>query len=256
MTVSKPETVEVTQALDLCPFCGHPGAILGWCPSGSFTPERFTPYCTGSRCPCAAERRADSSLYPHWYGSERAAIAAWNRRHRLNATPSRQDGLREALEIIGGLPTGQTEDVMSGHENAYRAIESRLAALSDTPPPDNEETEALRGDLMKGLRTSQKTLDEITRQEQANIAGYLALRDFPVGAASALFPPDGVGPNKLGTDLPAIAAQLREISRISGKYDLRECIEGHDDALGDSHIWRDLMDQCDRLASAFNNGGK
>lgn len=102
-------------------------------------------------------------------------------------------------------------------------------------------------DIAKGLRTSQKALDEIARQEQANIAGYLALRDFPIGSASAQFPPDEVGPNALGSDSPSIAAQLREISRISNKYDLRECIEGHDDALGDSYIWRDLMEQCEKL---------
>lgn len=104
-------------------------------------------------------------------------------------------------------------------------------------------------DLAKGLRTSQKALDEIARQEQANIAGYLALRDFPVGSASGHFPPDEVGPNALGSDIPYIAAQLLEISRISNKYDLRECIEGHDDALGDSYIWRDLMDQCEKLGT-------
>lgn len=102
-------------------------------------------------------------------------------------------------------------------------------------------------DIAKGLRTSQKALDKIARQEQANIAGYLALRDFPIGSASAQFPPDEVGPNALGSDSPSISAQLREISRISNKYDLRECIEGHDDALGDSYIWRDLMEQCEKL---------
>lgn len=120
-----------------------------------------------------------------------------------------------------------------------RELEKRASALS-VPVGD---------DLAKGLRTSQKALDEIARQEQANIAGYLALRDFPVGSASAQFPPDEVGPNALGSDGPSIAAQLREISRISNKYDLRECIEGHDDALGDSYIWRDLMDHCEKLGS-------
>lgn len=103
--------------------------------------------------------------------------------------------------------------------------------------------------LARGLRTSQKALDEINRQEQANIAGYIALRDFPVGSTSAQFPPDAVGPNKLSTDWQAIAAQLREISRISNDYDLRAAIEGHGNGLGDSGIWRDLMDQCDRLAA-------
>lgn len=63
---------------------------------------------------------------------------------------------------------------------------------------------------------------------------------------------DRVGPRKMGTDTAHIAAQLREISRISNKYDLRECIEGHDDALGDSFIWRDLMDQCDILAASLD----
>lgn len=39
--------------------------------------------------------------------------------------------------------------------------------------------------LAKGLRTSQKALDEIKRQEQANIAGYLAMRDMPIGSVAA-----------------------------------------------------------------------
>lgn len=59
------------------------------------------------------------------------------------------------------------------------------------------------------------------------------------------------GPIKLGVEPSHIAAQLREISRLSEKYDLRECIEGHDDALGDSYIWRDLMEQCDILAASI-----
>lgn len=40
--------------------------------------------------------------------------------------------------------------------------------------------------LAKGLRTSQKALDEIKRQEQANIAGYLAMRDMPIGSVAAV----------------------------------------------------------------------
>lgn len=37
--------------------------------------------------------------------------------------------------------------------------------------------------LAKAMRPSKKALDEIKRQEQANIAGYMALRDFPIGSA-------------------------------------------------------------------------
>jgi len=62
----------------------------------------------------------------------------------------------------------------------------------------------------------------------------------------------GTGPIKLGTEPAHIAAQLREISRLSSKYDLRESIEGHNDAIGDSYIWRDLMEQCDILAAKID----
>lgn len=62
---------------------------------------------------------------------------------------------------------------------------------------------------------------------------------------------DRVGPRKMGTDPAHIAAQLRDIVRISEKYDLRECIEGHDDALGDSFVWRDLMEQCEIIVASL-----
>lgn len=42
-------------------------------------------------------------------------------RHRHEA---RAEALGEALTTIALLPTGKTEDVMEGHEQAYRAIEA------------------------------------------------------------------------------------------------------------------------------------
>lgn len=42
-------------------------------------------------------------------------------RHRREA---RAEALGEALMAIANLPTGKTEDVMEGHEQAYRAIEA------------------------------------------------------------------------------------------------------------------------------------
>lgn len=125
------------------------------------------------------------------------------------------------------------------HREAHRTAASQASDAGEavTIPADHP--------LAKGLRTSQKALDKIAQQEQANIAGYLALRDFPVGSTNAQFPPDEVGPNKMGTDWTDITGQLREISRISKVYDLRAAIDG----AGDNWTWRDLMDQCDILAT-------
>lgn len=38
-------------------------------------------------------------------------------------------GLRAALNIVAGLPTPDSEVIMNGHEDAYRAIEAALAAI-------------------------------------------------------------------------------------------------------------------------------
>jgi hypothetical protein len=159
----------------------------------------------------------------------------------VRADPHAPDQMSLVLRVDLGRILGRLT-----HYTAHRELlmEQKSAALTPSAL-----SVPVGDDLAKGLRTSQKALDEIARQEQANIAGYLALRDFPVGSASGHFPPDEVGPNALGSDIPSIAAQLLEISRISNKYDLRECIEGHDDALGDSYIWRDLMDQCEKLGT-------
>ena len=168
------------------------------------------------------------------------AIAAWN--------------TRQAHSLPGDVGTAIDQAILWARDDkcSYPAdaekFEQRIEILRAALTPSALSV-PVGDDLAKGLRTSQKALDEIARQEQANIAGYLALRDFPVGSASGHFPPDEVGPNALGSDIPSIAAQLLEISRISNKYDLRECIEGHDDALGDSYIWRDLMDQCEKLGT-------
>jgi hypothetical protein len=69
MTVSKPETVEVTQAL---------AAI-----------EEIIARYTG-------DRRSDDDIR-YALNTAKSAVLALPR-HRLNATPSRQDGLREALK--------------------------------------------------------------------------------------------------------------------------------------------------------------
>lgn len=86
-------------------------------------------------------------------------------RHRLNATPSRQDGLREALalaatrlEICAQMIAGSFS--ASGTLRAERVIKAKhfaqeaLAALSNTPPPDNEETEAVKKILADGLNNA------------------------------------------------------------------------------------------------------
>jgi hypothetical protein len=44
-------------------------------------------------------------------------------------------GMRKSLDAIAELATPMTEDCMEGHEQAYRAIESILAAIPKGTPP-------------------------------------------------------------------------------------------------------------------------
>jgi hypothetical protein len=43
---------------------------------------------------------------------------------RLTYAPTYADGVRDALRAIADLPTPTNEDIMHGHEDAYRAIEA------------------------------------------------------------------------------------------------------------------------------------
>lgn len=136
MTVSKPETVEVTQALEAIPgdIWDAVDKIAG--PNGN-THREWAQVVDRLRCALAEEMHS----------------------HRLNATPSR---LREAMEHISdvaawieghGYPK-RAEDLIKAAATLERCevpdgfvCMHEFAALSDTPPPDNEETEALRDAL-------------------------------------------------------------------------------------------------------------
>ncbi len=171
---TKPSTVEVTQGphFEACP---NP-----WCESHDYgaagaptTDDIMT--LTGSDC-CRVGCAYCNIEGP--VGKDEAdAIAEWNTRHRLNATtssapivpetadktprrnarpfpatPSRQDGLREALDFIDKFfePWGAwktvwwegevSDDAAFSDGNALKHVANilRRAALSDTPPPDNE----------------------------------------------------------------------------------------------------------------------
>jgi hypothetical protein len=50
-------------------------------------------------------------------------------------------GIRDALTAIGDLPTGRSEDVMEGQEQAYRAVE---VLLDNAPVPNAETVDALQ----------------------------------------------------------------------------------------------------------------
>ena len=99
------------------------------------------------------------------------------------------DLLDEVSSLLGDTGIGQVADLIRDgkydeHDAtlAFARFERDILARSRsevgcTIPADHP--------LAKGLRTSQKALDEIKRQEQANIAGYLAMRDMPIGSVAA-----------------------------------------------------------------------
>lgn len=99
------------------------------------------------------------------------------------------DLLDEVSSLLGDTGIGQVADLIRDGEYdehdatlAFARFERDILARSRsevgcTVPADHP--------LAKSLRTSQKALDEIKRQEQANIAGYLAMRDMPIGSVAA-----------------------------------------------------------------------
>lgn len=99
------------------------------------------------------------------------------------------DLLDEVSSLLGDTGIGQVADLIRDGEYdehdatlAFARFERDILARSRsevgcTIPADHP--------LAKGLRTSQKALDAIKRQEQANIAGYLAMRDMPIGSVAA-----------------------------------------------------------------------
>lgn len=99
------------------------------------------------------------------------------------------DLLDEVSSLLGDTGIGQVADLIRDGEYdehdatlAFARFERDILARSRsevgcTIPADHP--------LAKGLRTSQKALDQIKRQEQANIAGYLAMRDVPIGSVAA-----------------------------------------------------------------------
>lgn len=99
------------------------------------------------------------------------------------------DLLDEVSSLLGDTGIGQVADLIRDGEYdehdatlAFARFERDILARSrseagGTIPADHP--------LAKGLRTSQKALDEIKRQQQANIAGYLAMRNMPIGSVAA-----------------------------------------------------------------------
>lgn len=59
---------------------------------------------------------------------ERVIVVQAFARHRL-AT------IEECAKAIAGLPTGRTEDIMEGQEQAYRVVEALAAGGTPPPPP-------------------------------------------------------------------------------------------------------------------------
>ena len=50
-----------------------------------------------------------------------------------DAAATREAALEEVLHLIGSLPTPKSEDIMRGHEEAYRAVEALLALITEKP---------------------------------------------------------------------------------------------------------------------------
>lgn len=51
-----------------------------------------------------------------------------NERQKREALGHTEPSARDALQAIANLPTGKSEDVMAGHEDAYRAVEKLFSA--------------------------------------------------------------------------------------------------------------------------------
>lgn len=130
--------------------------------------------------------------------------------------------------------------------NVEQATHAILASLSQTPATPMDELQRLGQEydgaatiptdhpLARSLRTSQKALDEIARQEQANIAGYMALRDFPVGSTAS----------------PMVQEGLREALAIGEKF-LNACFSAW--ACGEPHHRvKTMMDRADEFRAALD----
>lgn len=125
-----------------------------------------------------------------------------------------------------------------------------LASLSQTPATPMDELQRLGQEfdgavtiptdhpLARSLRTSQKTLDEMARQEQANIAGYMALRDFPVGSTASPMVQEGLR--------EAAQAVVDEAARMTMTMRRRKIFDALVNAL--SATPAPPVDETDRLA--------
>lgn len=56
----------------------------------------------------------------------------WTETPLYATPPAVQSAITQCLRAIADLPTGRTEEVMEGHEDAYRAIEALSASGADT----------------------------------------------------------------------------------------------------------------------------
>lgn len=59
--------------------------------------------------------------------------ASPNHAYKVGHAAGRAAGIRAAMTAIASLPTGKSEDVMEGQEQAYRAVEDLLLSLADGP---------------------------------------------------------------------------------------------------------------------------
>lgn len=83
--------------------------------------------------------------------------------------PKSEATARDALQAIADLPTGKNEDVMNGHEDAYRAVE----ALFSSPPRINCTDEYQRG-MRDGVREAIQIASD-----QAALMADMALDGLP-----------------------------------------------------------------------------
>lgn len=183
-------------------------------------------------------------------------------RHRGSTAGVDVDALRPLREItaLSADPASKrilclhfSREIGGEHREAILAAvnlaprdDAALASLSQTPATPMDELQRLGQEydgaatiptdhpLARSLRTSQKALDEIARQEQANIAGYMALRDFPVGSTAS----------------PMVQEGLREALAIGEKF-LNACFSAW--ACGEPHHRvKTMMDRADEFRAALD----
>lgn len=188
--MTHPTDDPLREALDLlpCPFCGGHAEFS----VGKYGDGRDWHYIECSQCEATAPK---VSYADHGIRLKEALAEAWNARATLAAAP--QPSARDALQAIADLPTGRTEEVMEGQEQAYRAVER----LFPTPPmilarPSAPETQS------DDLRPALERVRQITLQAEAArfcMAEIIKRVDMALGEDTAL-------PGWMLTDAPETLA--------------------------------------------------